>query len=126
MNINILKISIILIIICATVSSCVVNLEEPYNSRRMDIVVNNTSNEMFSNAYANNFLIPSHNNNVIQDNVNSVAYYIGSINRKNSEYTKYKDPYLQLPMASLTKLMTFLVVIRNCNDLNQEFLKKEK
>ena len=121
MNLKKIKILSFLIIIVNTMTSCVMNIEEPYNSRRMDLVVNNTSNEMFSHAYASNYLIPSHINNVLQDNVNSIAYYIGSIEREKSEYTKYKDPYMQLPMASLTKLMTFLVVINNCKDLNETY-----
>ena len=121
MKLRLTKIILSIILVCFTLSSCITNLEEPYNSRRMDLVVNNTSDEMFSNAYASKFLIPNHNNNVLQDNVNSVAYYIGSLDRKKSEYTKYKDPYLQLPMASLTKLMTFLVVVNNCKDFNQEY-----
>ena len=121
MILNKFKILILVIVLCMTMSSCVVSLEEPYNSKRMDVVVNNTADEMFSEAYASKFLIPDHNNNILQDNVNSVAYYIGSIDRKKSDYTKYKDPYLQLPMASLTKLMTFFVVINNCKDLNEEY-----
>ena len=120
-NLSLTKTILLLIILSFTLTSCVTSIEEAYNSRRMDLVVNNTSDDMFSNAYACEFLIPSHNNNVIQDNVNSVAYYIGSIEREKSDYTKYKDPYIQLPMASLTKLMTFLVVYNNCKDLNAEY-----
>ena len=121
MNINELKNLLILILVSITMSSCIANIEEPYNSRRMDLVINNTIENMFSNAYASNYLIPDIKNNILQDNVNSISYYIGSIDRHKSNYTKYKDPYLQLPMASITKLMTFLVVINNCDDLNKEF-----
>ena len=62
-NLSLTKNLLLLIIISFTLTSCVTSIEEPYNSRRMDLVVNNTSDDMFSNAYASKFLIPSHNNN---------------------------------------------------------------
>ena len=54
------KTIILLVILSFTLTSCVTSIEKPYNSRRMDLVVNNTSDDMFSNAYASKFLIPSH------------------------------------------------------------------
>lgn len=117
-----LKILICLLsLVVSTLTSCVSSFDNPYSYRRMDLVINNSNDDMFSKAYANDFIIPSYTSNILQDNINALSYFVGSIERNKSNYTKYKDPYMQLPIASLTKLMTFLVTIKNCDDLNKEF-----
>lgn len=100
-------------------SSC--GLKINYDSSRL---INNlyvSNNNMFAVGTAKDIVIPSKIENNIIENVGADCYFIASLDRNASQYAKYQNPYKRVPMASLTKLMTALVVLKNCKDLNTEY-----
>lgn len=112
-------VSVLLSLAMVVLSSC--GLKINYDSSRL---INNlyvSNNNMFAEGTAKNIIIPSKIEDSIVENIGADCYFIASLDRKASPYTKYQKPYTRVPMASLTKLMTALVVLKNCNDLNTEY-----
>lgn len=114
------RISILFIAICmAVLSSCKMRVN--YDKTRLLNSLYLANPDMFSTGTAKNIVIPSPANDLPVENVGADSYLICSTNRFKSDYTKYHNPYKRVPMASLTKLMTALVVLKNCTDLNAEY-----
>lgn len=118
--IKLIKKFLSLILVCTLFTSCV-NTAQKYDSSRIISNFHNANLNTFADGAAKNILVPDILNEIIVDNVGADAYYIASTNRFSSNYTKFHNPYKKLPIASLTKLMTALVVFRNCKDLNEKY-----
>lgn len=79
------------------------------------------NSDTFAVGSAKNIIVPSKSLDEIVGNVGAESYFIASTNRFKSSFTKYLSPYKRMSIASLTKLMTALVVLENCKDLNEEY-----
>ena len=92
-----------------------------YDTKRL---INNlylANEDMFAVGTAKNIVVPDVYNEKEVDNVGAESYFVASLDRQKSNYIKYHNAYKKMPMASLTKLMTALIVLENCDDLNKEF-----
>lgn len=83
-----------------------------------------TANEgQFAYGYAHDIFIPSKTEQRPVENISAEAYFVASVhaNNKDTSFLRYKNPYNEMPIASLTKLMTMLVVLRNCENLDEVY-----
>lgn len=116
------KIKNIFALLCTIVllSSCK-SVRVNYDSSRLlsNLYVANEST--FADGTAKYIVIPNALEEQVVNNIGADGYFIASVNRFSSAFTKFHNPYKRLPMASLTKLMTALIVLENCPDLNKEF-----
>lgn len=116
------KIKNIFALLCTIVllSSCK-SVRVNYDSSRLlsNLYVANEST--FADGTAKYIVIPNALEEQVVNNIGADGYFIASVNRFASAFTKFHNPYKRLPMASLTKLMTALIVLENCPDLNKEF-----
>lgn len=81
-----------------------------------------TANEnQFAFGYANDIFIPSKTEQRAVDNISAEAYFVASTHTHNQDtaFLRYKNPYNQMPIASLTKMMTALVIFKNCENLDE-------
>lgn len=81
-----------------------------------------TANEdQFAFGYAHDIFIPSKTEQRLVENISAEAYFVASTHTHNQDtsFIRYKNPYTEMPIASLTKLMTMLVILRNCEDLEE-------
>lgn len=104
----------------ALFSSCT-KLDYSYKSQRLlgNLYVANES--MFASGVADKIVVPNALEEQEVPNVGADGYFIASLDRYNASFSKYHNSYKKLPMASLTKLMTCLVVLENCKDLNEQY-----
>lgn len=112
---------ILLVIICCMILQSCSNLEYEYKNQRL---INNlyvANDDMFAKGIAYNIVVPNNNEENAVQNIGAEGYFIASLDRFKSSYAKFHNPFKRLPMASLTKLMTCLVVLENCKDLNAEY-----
>lgn len=100
--------------------SCI-NRSESYDKSRIISNFHKANLNTFATGAAKNILVPDISNEVLVDNIGADAYYIASTNRFSSNYTKFHNPYKRMPIASITKLMTALVVFENCKDLDEKY-----
>ena len=110
--------NIFIILICFSLVSCM-NIENPYSLGRMMSFQGMANEDTFADGYANDKVIPSRIEEMIVSNIGAESYFIAPINRFESDYVRYHDPYKQLPMASLTKIMTALIVLKYCDNLDK-------
>lgn len=101
-------------------SSCT-KLEYAYKSSRLLNSLYVANDSMFATGTAKNILVPNPIEDLTVENIGAESYYIGCVDKNISEFTRYHNPYKRLPMASLTKLMTALVVLNNCKNLEEEY-----
>ena len=92
-----------------------------YDSSRLLSNLYVANDSTFADGTAKYIVVPNALEEQIVNNVGADAYFIASTNRFSSPFVKFHNPYKRLPMASLTKLMTALIVLENCSDLNQEY-----
>ena len=122
MNFNIKKLKSILSLLFTIVllSSCK-GLRVNYDNSRLlsNLYVANEST--FADGTAKYIVVPNALEEQVVNNIGADGYFIASVNRFSSAFTKFHNPYKRLPMASLTKLMTALIVLENCPDLNKEY-----
>ena len=101
-------------------TSCT-NLEDRYRSDRLKENLWMADVEQFADGFASELFVPSETSDSLVENVSAESYYVSSSNRKVSDFVRYKNPYKQVSIASLTKLMTALVVLENCKDLEEYY-----
>ena len=92
-----------------------------YDSSRLLSSLYVANDSTFADGTAKYIVVPNALEEQIVNNVGADAYFIASTNRFSSPFTRFHNPYKRLPMASLTKLMTALIVLENCSDLNEEY-----
>ena len=119
-NNKFIKNLIVLSIFSLLLSSCK-SFKYKYTSDNIMANISLASEDMFAYGYANDIFIPDKNSQKIVDNISADAYYISSMHRLNDTTLRYKDPYKEMPIASLTKLMTGLIVLENCSNLDEIF-----
>ena len=110
----------LIIIICVLNVSCK-SSKIDYDSSRLLSSLYVANDSTFAEGTAKNIIIPNILEEQIVGNIGADSYIIASIDRNRSSFTKYHNPYKRVPMASLTKLMTALVVLENCDDLSKEY-----
>lgn len=101
-------------------TSCVL-LKDAYNSKRLLSNLYTANDNTFAEGVAKNVIVPSLVENNIVSDIGAESYFIAATDRHNSNFSKYRNPYEKLSMASLTKLMTALVVLKYCKDLDEEY-----
>ena len=92
-----------------------------YDSSRLLSNLYVANDSTFADGTAKYIVVPNSLEEQIVNNIGADGYFIASLDRFESNFAKYHNPYKRLPMASLTKLMTALIVLENCDDLNQEY-----
>ena len=92
-----------------------------YDSSRLLSNLYVANDSTFADGTAKYIVVPNALEEQIVNNIGADGYFIASLDRFESGFAKYHNPYKRLPMASLTKLMTALIVLENCDDLNQEY-----
>ena len=92
-----------------------------YNNERLIANLYKSNQDTFAIGTAKNIIVPSMKEEQTLAGISADSYFIASTNRKKSSYTKYHNPYKKMPMASLTKIMTALIVLKNVTDLNTEY-----
>lgn len=119
----ILKKSIsILLIIMTTISLISCNrIGINYDNSRLLSNLYVANDSTFADGTAKYIVVPNALEEQIVNNIGADGYFIASTDRFTSSFTKFHNPYKRLPMASLTKLMTALIVLKNCDDLNKEY-----
>ena len=117
--INIKKIKILFIFLIIFVMSSCIKLDDAYDNTNLKENFFLADSEQMANGFAYDLPIPEINTNEAVENISAESYYISAVSTKNTNFLKYKNPYKEVPIASLTKLMTTLVVLKNCNDLEQ-------
>ena len=96
-------------------------LDNAYNNSRLLNSLYVAYDSMFAEGVAKNIIVPNNDEANTIESVGAEGYIIASLDRKSSSFAKYHNPFMRMPMASLTKLMTCLVVLENCKDLNEEY-----
>lgn len=111
---------ILVMMLCIITFSCT-KLNDAYKPSRLMNNLYTANDNMFADGAAKYIVVPDALNEQIVDNIGADSYFIAALDRNKSAFTKYHNPYKKLPMASLTKLMTALVVLDNCKDLDTEY-----
>lgn len=115
------QIKIFLIIASILIFSSCSKLPNEYNAERLRSNVWSGNTNSLAVPYADKLFVPNQDLDAIVSNISAESYYASSTDRNKSEFVRYKNPYKQMPIASLTKLMTALVVFENCDDFEQKF-----
>ena len=102
-----------------TLSSCGGKVN--YDNKRLISNLYKANNDTFAEGTAKKIVVPSLLEEMIVENVGADSYFIASTDRKKSDFTRYHNQYKKMPMASLTKIMTALIVLENVKDLNTEY-----
>lgn len=96
-------------------------LDYAYKTTRLQNSMYMANSDMFAEAVATNIVVPDILENNIVENIGAESYYISSLDRKKSDFARFHNPFKKLPMASLTKLMTALIVLENCKDFDEKY-----
>ena len=113
------KILAIIIALMLLISAC--GSKGDYKSERLISNLYTANTNTFADGTAKNIVIPDMADEKAVESIGADAYFIASTNRFGSSFTKYHNPYKKVPLASLTKLMTALVVLENCKDLDEKY-----
>ena len=92
-----------------------------YKSDRLISNLYTANTNTFADGTAKFIEIPDVTDEKAVESIGADAYFIASTDRFNSNFTKYHNPYKKVPLASLTKLMTALIVLENCKDLDEKY-----
>ena len=114
------KIYILLILICLCMTSCR-SMQIDYDSSRLLSNLYTANESTFADGTAKYIVVPNALEEQVVNNIGAEGYFIASTNRFSSPFVKFHNPYKRLPMASLTKLMTALIVLENCDNLDEEY-----
>ncbi len=119
--ISLKKISCVLLsLIVVLMTSCKSSSMSYKSNNLMDnLYLANT--DTYATGTAKNIVIPDITTNEGLESIGAESYFIASTNRFDSDYTKYMLPYKRVAIASLTKLMTALVVLKNCKNLDEKY-----
>ena len=112
------KSSIGILVVLFIFTSCV-KLDNAYDDKNLKENFWMADAEQMANGFAYDLPIPEINSNELVENISADSYYISAVSTKNTNFMKYKNPYKEVPIASLTKLMTALVVLKNCNNFDE-------
>lgn len=112
---------LISVILCVSLSiglSACSSIRDKYNKDNLMATMNNYFHDNKADGTAKNIFIPDKS----KDKIMSMAYetdsyFVGPVDSKNNKTCYYKKPYKRVAMASLTKLMTALIVLENVKDL---------
>lgn len=115
------KIIFILLLIFILFTFACKKLDYQYRSARLLNNLYLANDDMFSDAVAKKIVVPNNKEENIVQNIGAEGYFIASTDRYKSAFTRYHNPFKRLPMASLTKLMTALIVFENCKDLDEKY-----
>lgn len=119
-KINKIKKVVSLLIVIVLLSSCS-GMKVNYDNSRLLSNLYVANDSTFADGTAKYIVVPNALEEQVVNNIGADGYFIASVNRFSSSFTKFHNPYKRLPMASLTKLMTALIVLENCPDLNKEY-----
>ena len=111
---------IFITILIFSLTSCI-SFKVNYDSSRFLSNLYIANDSTFANGTAKNIVVPNALEEQTVSNIGADGYFIASLDRFSSSFTKFHNPYKRLPMASLTKLMTALIVLENCPNLNNEY-----
>ncbi len=111
----------IFMIIIIIISSACSKIPNEYNAERLRANVWSGNTNGLATGYADKLFVPNPDLDAIVNNISAESYYASSTDRNKSGFVRYKNPYKQMPIASLTKLMTALVVFENCDNFDQKF-----
>lgn len=114
------KIALVLLLSTTLLLSCG-GFKVDYNNERLISNLYRANQDTFAVGTAKNIIVPSLLEERIVENVGADSYFIASTDRFKSSYAKYHNAYKKMPMASLTKIMTALVVLQNVPDLTKEY-----
>lgn len=92
-----------------------------YKADRLISNLYTANTNTFADGTAKYIEIPDLSDEKAIESIGADTYFIASTNRFDSNFTKYHNPYKKVPLASLTKLMTALVVLENCKDLDEKY-----
>ena len=112
---------VLLVFLSIIVLTSCSKLEHPYDKNTLISNLSIVNEDMFADGTAKNIVVPSSTVNQIVDSVGASNYFVASTNRFKTNFTKFLNPYQKVPIASLTKLMTALVVFKNCKNLDEEY-----
>ncbi|MBQ2204875.1 MAG: D-alanyl-D-alanine carboxypeptidase [Lachnospiraceae bacterium] len=124
MNITINKIkhaTLLLLIIFISFQTGCVNLKNKYQSSRLLSNLYTANESTFAEGVAKRIVVPDISNELTVDNIGADCYFIASTDRLSTSFNKHHNSFRRVPMASLTKLMTALIVLKNCDDLQKEY-----
>lgn len=113
--------NLIILSLVINLISCT-KLNDEYDNSNLLANLYKANSLQFADGYAKEMYVPSKKNNELVDNISAESYFVSSIRKSKYDFVKYKDPYKQMPIASLTKLMTALVVLKNCDDYNKKYI----
>ena len=114
------KLVSLLLLVCFVITACKGNVSTYKSIRLMDNLYL-ANDDTFSDGTAKYIIVPDITTNEGIESIGAESYFIASTNRFDSKYTKYMLPYKRMPIASLTKLMTALVVLENCKNLDNKY-----
>lgn len=100
--------------------SCKSSLNNQYNMENINLFLYEDNKERYSNAYSKNLFLPSVDKVVDAKGVTVDTYLLFSENADNSTIYKYKNVFTKRSIASLTKIITLLTVLKECDDLSRK------
>ena len=118
---SIKNIFIVIALLSAMILTSCSRFKVNYDNKRLISNLYKANNDTFAEGTAKKIVVPSLLEELIVENVGADSYFIASTDRKKSSFTKYHNAYKKMPMASLTKIMTALVVLENVKDLKTEY-----
>lgn len=101
-------------------SSCSKKLNNAYDFSTRKAFLYEENKIRNATAFSNKLFIPSPDTNELAQRVTVDTYLLASENGDSSSIHKYKSAYTKRSIASLTKIITFLTVINECDDLERE------
>ena len=119
-RINKIKKVVSLLIAIVLLSSCS-GMKVNYDNSRLLSNLYVANDSTFADGTAKYIVVPNALEEQLVNNIGADGYFIASVNRFSSAFTKFHNPYKRLPMASLTKLMTALELLENCTYLEKEY-----
>lgn len=121
MKLNYIKKSILSLLILSALVLTSCGFKVNYDNKRLISNLYKANNDTFAEGTAKKIVVPDIGIEQILESVGAESYFIASLDRKKSGYTKYHNPYKKMPMASITKIMTALIVLKNVDDLSKEY-----
>ncbi len=110
----------VLVLISLTLSSCS-GSRITYKDTNLLSNLYTANDDTFADGTAEKIIIPGFATGSGISSIGAESYFIASLDRKSSDFTRYQMPYKKMPIASLTKMMTALVVLKNCKNLDEKY-----
>lgn len=109
----------LIVLLALILTSC--GFKVNYDNKRLISNLYKANDDTFAEGTAKKIVVPDAAIEQIIENVGAESYFIASTDREKSGYNKFHNPYKKMPMASLTKIMTALIVLENVDDLSKEY-----